>query len=145
MLIGIDPDVTKSGVAVKNSLGYSLHTLSFFQLFDFLSKHREKIALVRIEAAWLIKHNWNKKVTGTAAINANIGNAAGRNHETGRKIVEMCQHLSIPFQEVKPLKKIWKAKDGKISHEELARMISIPTRTNQEQRDAALMIVGYGN
>lgn len=141
MLIGIDPDVTKSGVAAKLQSGISLYTLTFFQLFDFLKAHKEQITNVRIEASWLIKHNWNKKATGTAAINANIGNAAGRNHETGRKIVEMCQYMSIPHQEVMPLKKMWKAKDGKISHEELARIITLPKRTNQEQRDAALLIL----
>ena len=141
MLIGIDPDVTKSGVAVKSRAEFSLHTLTFFQLFDFLKANRDQVTNVRIEASWLIKHNWNKKATGSAAINANIGNDAGRNHETGRKIVEMCQYLSIPYIEVKPLKKIWKAKDGKISHEELSRIIALPKRTNQEQRDAALLIL----
>jgi hypothetical protein len=141
MHIGIDPDVDKSGVAVKANRTIDLYTFKFFQLFDFLMNNREKIALVRVEASWLIKHNWNKKLNGSAAINARIGNNAGSNHETGRKIIEMCEYLQIPYQEVKPLKKLWKGKDGKITHDELAKFIPVPKRTNQEQRDACLLIL----
>lgn len=141
MLIGIDPDVGASGVASKSNNGIVLLTLPFFQLFDYLKANRSQIKNVRIEASWLINHNWNKKEKGSAAINAAIGNHAGRNHETGRKIVEMCQYLGIPFEEVKPLKKIWKGKDGKITHTELARIVPIPPKTNQEQRDACLLII----
>jgi hypothetical protein len=141
MLIGIDPDVSKSGVAIKQNRSIDLKTLSFFQLFDFFQTNREHISLVRIEASWLIKHNWNKKFNGTAAINAAIGNDAGRNHETGRKIVEMCQYLSIPFEEVRPLVKGWSGPDGKITHKELLRLTPLPARTNQEQRDACLLIL----
>lgn len=141
MLIGIDPDVDKSGVAVKVDRTIELYSLRFFSLFDYLSQHKAAISMVRIEASWLIKHNWNKKATGSAAINARIGNNAGSNHETGRKIVEMCQHLSIPYQEVMPLRKSWKGKGGKITHDELARITQLPKRTNQEERDACLLIL----
>lgn len=142
MLIGIDPDTNKSGVAVKQNRQYTLTTLPFFQLFDYLRDNREKVSMLYIEASWLIKHNWNKKRQGTAAINASIGNDAGRNHETGRKIVEMCQHLNIPYTEVRPLRKCWKGPNGKITHEELTKLIpNLPKRTNQEQRDAALLIL----
>lgn len=141
MLIGIDPDVDKSGIAVKSSNAVDLMTLTFFQLFDFLNNHKEKIKTVRVEASWLIaKSNWhNDKANSRVA--ARIGKNAGSNHEVGRKIVEMCQYLSIPYQEVKPLKKIWKGSDGKITHAELSRMVALPPRTNQEQRDACLLIL----
>lgn len=141
MLIGIDPDVDKSGVAAKSNRTIQLQSLKFFDLFDFLRVNKESITKVRIEASWLIKHNWHTKANGSAAINARIGNNAGSNHEAGRKIVEMCQYLSIPFEEVKPLKKLWKGKDGKITHDELARLTQLPKRTNQEERDACLLIL----
>lgn len=141
MLIGIDPDVDKSGVAVKAGRNYILQTLSFFQLYDFLNANKADIKTVRVEASWLIKHNWHKKNNGSSAINANIGNSTGRNHETGRKIIEMCKHLGIAYEEVRPLKKIWKGPDGKITHQELSKIINVPNRTNQEQRDAVLLIL----
>lgn len=142
MLIGIDPDKDKSGVAVKSRGEINLMTLRFFDLFEYLWINKASIKKVRIEASWLIKHNWNKKATGSAAINARIGSDAGANHEVGRKIEEMCIYLSLPYELVKPLKKGWKGPDGKITHDELKRMAQIPTRTNQEQRDACLLIIG---
>ncbi|MBE99333.1 hypothetical protein [Flavobacterium coralii] len=142
MIIGIDPDTNKSGVAIKDDLGIELKTLKFFELFDLLKGNATRIRKVRIEASWLIKSNWHKKVKGSAAVNARIGNHTGSNHETGRKIVEMCQYLKIPYDEVKPLKKIWKGPDKKITHEELSRMVpNLPNRTNSEQRDACLLIL----
>lgn len=143
-VIGIDPDTNKSGIAIKNCVkggSIELLSLTFFQLYEYLKSHKEKIRTVRIEASWLIKHNWNKNHLGSAALNANIGNAAGRNHETGRKLVEMCQHLGIAYEEVRPLKKHWKGSNGKITHAELSTMVSLPTRTNQEERDACLLIL----
>lgn len=142
MQIGIDPDVDKSGVAAKkNRNNIDLKALTFFQLFDYFQANREDISLVRIEASWLIKGNWHKKAQGSAAINAAIGNSAGANHETGRKIVEMCEYLSIPYELVRPLRKCWKGTDGKITHKELLQFTALPSRTNQEMRDACLLIL----
>jgi hypothetical protein len=42
-------------------------------------------------------------------------------------------------EEVKPLKKCWKGRDGKITHEELARFTGLMGHTNQDGRDAALL------
>ena len=38
-----------------------------------------------------------------------------------------------------PLRKIWKGKDGKITDEEIKAFMPIIERTNQEERDAALL------
>ena len=70
---------------------------------------------------------------------ASKGYDVGRNHETGKKIVEMCQHLGIEVLEHAPLRKGWKGKDGKITHEELASFTGLMGRTNQDARDAALL------
>ena len=101
ILIGIDPDVEKSGVAYYESdtKKLELSNLTFFQLFDYLQHvERNKADLdevtVVIEAGWLNKSNWH--VThGTANINAQIGQRTGANHEVGRKIVEMCKYIGL--------------------------------------------------
>jgi hypothetical protein len=36
VIIGIDPDVNRSGVAVKNDGLISVHLMGFFELFDWL-------------------------------------------------------------------------------------------------------------
>lgn len=141
-IIGIDPDIESSGVAVRHAPGdqWELTTMRYFELFDYLKENADQIKQVRVEAGWLNKKaNWhnNNKGPGVAA---RIGSATGANAEVGRKICEMLDYLCIPYTTVKPLKKIWRK--GKISHEELERLLKRKLkRTNQESRDAALLIL----
>jgi len=138
ILIGIDPDITKSGVALINGDKKELYNLNFFELFDFfnqvlLQKGASEEILIVIEAGWLNGGNWHTKNKGSAALNAKIGNNTGRNHETGRKIVEMCEYLEIPFKLLKPTTSKLKAKIFK-------SITKIEGRTNQETRDAMMLI-----
>jgi len=95
--------------------------------------------LVVVEAGWLIQSNWHLLHKDSKAVAAAKGNSIGRNHETGRKIVEMCKHYGIEVLEHFPLKKQWKGKDGKITHKELASFTGLTGTTNQDARDAALL------
>ena len=116
--------------------------MEFPQLIEFLrDMHNDfERPLVIIEAGWLNESNWHLKPTDSKALVAKKGNAVGRNHETGRKIVEMCKYYGIHVEEVKPLVKCWRGPDRKITHEEIAYFIpDFPTKSNQETRDAALL------
>lgn len=145
LIIGVDPDVDKSGIAVLHpDKKLELYNLSFFELFDYLITNKENIKIVKVEAGHLVKKaNFHgSKNTRTAAA---IGRNVGANNETGKKIVEMCEHYGLLVKEVKPFKKIWRGKDGKITHEELQGQLkfrgirTVVGRTNQEERDAALI------
>lgn len=146
-IIAIDPDVEKSGVAYLKTSTRQLEvsSLTFPQVLDYL-QHAKKVRdesnetlIVVVEAGWLIQSNWHLNHKDTKAVAAAKGNSTGRNHETGRKIVEMCKHYGIEVLEHFPLKKCWKGKDGKITHEELASFTGLTGRTNQDARDAALL------
>lgn len=145
LIIGIDPDVTKSGVAIlRPGKVIELTTLSFFELRDFLTREKENIHIVKVEAGHKVKiaNFHGSKNSRTAAA---IGRNVGANNGVGRKIVEMCEHYGLPVKEVKPFKKIWRGKDRKITHEELQGQLkfrgirTVVGRTNQEERDAALI------
>jgi len=142
MVIAIDPDVNKSGVAVLDCGKLSLYSLRFFELFDLLKFYVPgHVSMIYIEAGWLNEKS-NFRVMKGSGVNARIGAKVGANHETGKKIVEMCVYLGIPFTEVKPLKKIWKGPDGKITHEEFNKQAkTIFKKTNQEERDAGLILI----
>jgi len=157
MIIGIDPDVDKSGVAeliLKKRL-LEAKTLAFPELLDYLQA-RKKMAekgnyslIVVIEASWLISHNWHKGNMDNYRTAAAKGNSAGRNHEVGRKIVEMCRHYGIEVVEQRPLRKCWKGSGGKITQEELNSILSkrnmMPLkRSNQEVRDSVLISLLHG-
>ena len=151
IIIANDPDVEKNGVAYLNCENKNLEisTLSFPELLDYLryvqrcAETTQKHLVVVVEAGYMNKGNWHLNPKDTKAAAAAKGNHAGRNHETARKIVEMCKHWQMEVKEVKPLEKCWKGKDRKITHEELARFTGVMGRTNQEGRDAALLAWVY--
>lgn len=150
-ILAIDPDCDKSGVAMLRTDKYlACECYSFPKLLDYL-KFCHKMAssgdnrlIVIVEAGWLNESHWHINKRDGVYKAAAMGNAVGRNHETGRKIVEMCRHYEIKVEEVRPLKKIWSGRDGKISQDEIRQFIpGFPVRTNQEVRDAALLAWNY--
>jgi hypothetical protein len=152
-IVAIDPDVEKSGVAELSPQRRLLEVtnLTFPQLLDYLQA-RKKMSdvahtslIVVVEAGWLNQSNWHLRSKDNARVASAKGNSAGRNHEVGRKIVEMCRHYGIEVIEQRPLKKCWKGKDGKITHEELASFTGLTGKTNQDARDAALLAWTFAN
>jgi len=137
ILIGIDPDVDKSGVAFLQGDQLKLQNLTFFELFDLLSFYKEKEVkpTVYVECGFLNKSNWHKKNAYSAAMNSKIGERTGANFETAKKIVEMCIYLKLPYLQIKPTA-------TKISNEYFKSITGIQTRTNQEQRDAFMLVFG---
>lgn len=138
ILIGIDPDVTKSGVAFKTKTETRLSNLHFFDLFEALARLRKENdkenIKVYVECGFLNKSNWHT-TNGSNAVNAQIGQRTGANHEVAKKIVEMCDYLDIESVPVKPTK-------SKINADFFKQITKIEGRTNQEQRDALMLIWG---
>lgn len=150
-IIGVDPDCEKSGVCRLeiSTKKLELLSLTFPQLLDYMQfikkQHLEtgKSILFIVEAGYLNKSNWHVKGSDNKRIATAKGNSTGRNHEVARKIIEMAKHYGLEVLEVKPLKKVWKGPDGKITHDELAYFTGISGRTNQETRDSALLAWNY--
>lgn len=151
-VIGIDPDVDKNGVALLNvrTRDMDLSSMRFFELLDWLRavgtrcpSFADGKGVVVIEAGWLNRSNWHVAGREGSRTAQAKGNAAGRNHEVGRKIVEMCRYVGIPYVEQRPLTKCWSGPDRKITHDELAYFTGVKGRTNQEERDAALLAWVY--
>lgn len=158
IVIAIDPDVDKSGVCYYNVTEGKVESssLAFPELLDYLKFISEKkiddsVVKVVIEAGWLNKSHWHGAYSKNTRIAATIGNATGRNHEIGRKLVECAKHYGLDVIEQKPFVKKWNGADGKITQKELDMVMkgfklpAIIGRTNQDMRDAALIAVVYGN
>ncbi len=153
-IIGIDPDAAKSGVALldRATVKLTLKTLSFPDLLDYLKGISDRARMIEhktvyvvIEAGWMNDtvnyHGYHFDRRGEK-----IARDVGRNHETGRKIAEMCRHWAIECVETPPLPlkiggfHLWKGKDGKISHEEFVSLTAYDKKvSNQEERDAGLL------
>lgn len=147
-ILAIDPDCEKSGVALLGTQQKLVlaDTMTFPKLIDHitnLSKDFEsgqKSFVVVVEAGWLISTNWHLNYRDSHRVASAKGLSIGRNQETGKKIIEMCEHLGVEVKEIRPLKKFWKGPDNKITHDEIVQFIpGLPNRTNQEIRDAALL------
>lgn len=150
IFVGIDPDVDKSGVAVlrKDIEGaavqvdgdLSLQNLNFFDLLTYLSELKSEVGAenikVIVECGFLNKSNWHKKAAGSANINAAIGNHTGRNHEVAYKICEMMDFLGLTCHKEKP-------KASKVKADMFWRITGYRSRTNQEQRDAGMLLTRY--
>lgn len=146
IILGIDPDVEQSGVARLDIEQKTLwaQTLPFPLLIDYIrevhAQNKGKHIGVVVEASWLNSHNWHLSRYDNLAIAARKGYDEGRNHEAGRKVVEMLQHYGIEVGERPPLRKVWQGKDRKITHAEITAITGWDKkRSNQEERDASLL------
>lgn len=159
VIIGIDPDVDKSGLAVVSlpEREIALYDFTLPQMVDFFREMKancdsEDVSyVVIVEASYLIQTNWHLSWNDSKSRAAAKGKQVGRNHEIGRQIVAFCKHLHIPYEEKRPLTKCWSGKDGKITADELNLLLEgtgfapITSKTNQEKRDAALLALDYSN
>ncbi len=149
LIVGIDPDAQRNGIATLwvASRSLSLRTATFPETIDYLKALSEEYAgglLVIVEASWTTRTNWHLAFKDNKRLASAKGYDIGRNHETGRKLIEMCRHLGIEVVERKPLKKCWRGRDGKITHEEFCKFTGYEgARSNQETRDAALLAFTY--
>lgn len=152
IIIAIDPDTEKSGVArldVTERKSWA-DTLPFPMLIEYVRQayrlSKDKRVAVVIEASWHRTHNWHLSRRDSAGIAARKGYDEGRNHEAGRKIVEMLNHYGIEVIEKEPLCKIWQGTDRKITHTEITAITGWNRkRSNQEERDAMLLAWDYSN
>jgi hypothetical protein len=141
LYIGVDPDLARSGVAIWDSKYkiLTLKTLSFWQLFDLLSEHRDRIILVKVEAGWLnLKSNWHSRYGQTKAAGESIAKNVGENHATGKLICQMCVYLELHYNEVRP-------RNHKLNAKIFRAIAKYKRRTNQEERDAGALLFEFMN
>jgi len=141
VLIGIDPDTEKSGFALKFGKEIQLKNLTFFELFETLSfiKHNPDYSgieiMVYVECGFLNGGNRHFQAASSTAYNGKISERVGANHEIAKKICEMCEFLKLSFTQVRPTK-------SKTDSNFFKQITKITDRTNQEQRDAAMLVWG---
>lgn len=136
LIIGIDPDLEKSGVAVLKDGSLRLDNMRFYDLTQYFEVNKDQIKKVVIEAGWLNKKsNLHSRYGQSKRAGERIAKNVGENHATGKLLVEMAESLGLAVVLVKPTK-------SKKNSEEFNRITGWQGRTNQEQRDAGLLIWG---
>lgn len=135
MFIGIDPDTEKSGFAVWMNDELFLYNMSFPIMQEYLLENKDKIRKVIISAGWLNKSNYHASNKFNKSVNSIIGERVGANHQVGKLIAEYCEYYSILFELSTP-------KSMKLGSENFRKITNFKGRTNQEQRDAGILVFG---
>lgn len=146
-IFAIDPDVEASGTALLTPRGeLAIGKMPFPELISYLQTSARQYPndiIVVVEKGWFNETNYHLNMGLGVRVAAKQGINIGRNHETGRKIVEMAKFYGLQVEEMPPLKKIWKGQGGKISKEELESFAGPLPRCSQDERDAALLAWVY--
>ncbi len=154
-VIGIDPDVDKSGVALLdvNNMTLSTYDFTFPYLLEFLKEQKEKHDDLKIyvEITDRNRTNWHISQHDTVRSAARKGFDVGRNQGLAKTIIEMAEYMCIAVYPIQPFRKCWQGSGGKITSMELKRLCEMSgvifkdNQTNQEKRDAALIALYCSN
>lgn len=154
-IVGVDPDVYKSGVAVLETRTGTFEIIQALNIIEFISLVGGKMLSLALRyggtsnVVFVIEDsdsttNWHLPPGTSPRAAAAIGHGAGLCHATQRHLEEIAK--SVHFQVIlhSPLKKSWMGRDGKITQEEITQfMPGLPKKLNQECRDAALLAWNY--
>ena len=146
-IIGIDPDLVKSGLAVysKKTNRLILTLASFPDLIKSISSFNPKDTIVYVEAGWLNnKSNYRPRNNSMPAhidslIRERTAKNVGENHAVGKIIFEYLTNLGYLCELVRPTK-------NKASVLLFKSVANIETKkSHQELRDAGMLIANNFN
>jgi len=137
LYIGIDPDIDKSGLCVYDRYAedkMQLFTASFFDVLQTIEEWNSRCrTIVKLEAGWLNKKsNWHG---GKSNVAQKIAKNVGENHATGKLIEQYCIRNNYQYKLIVP-------KKSKVDAAMFKKLTGYERRTNQELRDAAMLVYG---
>ena len=153
-VIGIDPDVEKSGFAVLNCWEGAFSHVGAHDFFDLITRLKAaaksqipgQVDFVVVIEDSDLSVNWHYNSRDSKAVCAAKGRSVGLCNATARHLKECAEAYGLEVVPMKPLRKCWKGRDGKITHEEAAYfMRGLPKQTNQEMRDSCLLCLAYAD
>jgi hypothetical protein len=135
MIIGIDPDIEKNGIAfIAKDKPLQMTNLNFVDTVKFIDENKQAIKCIYIEAGWLNKKaSWHRAQNISVA--AKIGKNVGENHATGKLLEQSIIACGCKVVLIQP-------QSTKLSAEGFNKLTKYKGKTNQEQRDAAMLIFG---
>jgi len=107
---------------------------SFFDVLDILNEsYKTRRTITHIEAGWLNKKsNWH---AGNNIVSQKIAKNVGENHATGKLIEQYCIRNNYQYKLIVP-------KKSKVDAAMFKKLTGYDKRTNQELRDAAMLVYG---
>lgn len=134
--------------AIQNTMYNFPDTVQLGDVREIDARQNHRLRII-IEAGYLNRPNWHITAHDSPAIIAAKGKALGRNEQVARLLIQCAEWFArdteaihVRVEPTRPLTKHWKGANHKITHQELINLPQIniqATRTNQEERDAALL------
>lgn len=148
--IGIDPDLTNTGIAIWDSEEKKIqkyYSNSFWGLVkDILAGENKNITYV-IEAGYLNKksnYHINHHTRDNVFVRETIAKKVGENHAVAKILVELFNEYKLTFIERKPLHKQGMKREGSwtVNGRTLFKKITgIESKINDDCRDAVLLVL----
>jgi nucleoid DNA-binding protein len=142
IVIGIDPDIKKSGAAVYINGGLKdLYNLSLHDFFWFFKAFENLDPLIVIEDGNLISsiyQRYNAKSKGNKSIQNKIIENIGKNKQRATDLIEIANYFNFRVVTKKPRKGNWSDKK-----EMFEKVTGWKGRSNPETRSAAFF--GYSS
>lgn len=136
IIIGIDPDSNKHGVAVYRDDGKiaQLHSMALFGLFDLIIKLREKDDIqIHIENVCAINTTFNKQFVKNRRAETTVSRSIGMCQQSQVELERMAQYLGVEVVK-HPISSKWKdAEKGK----EILAKLGWQGKSNEDTRSAA--------
>jgi len=141
LIIGIDPDLEASGVAVvRHGRLVNMDSLDFFSLLDFIGRYKDE-AVFAVENVELNKSLYAKHGGKKAKVRERIGQNIGQVKAIARLIEQYLIRIDAHHVMVAPLK--GRFKKAKINREYFNQLTGWTGTSNADKRDAALIAL-YG-
>lgn len=136
LIVGIDPGIS-TGVATY--IGGKLERLETIVPVDiYPTLERARPALVVFEDSRLMSHTWTTIKSRPAALK--MARNIGEIDAWCRLIAAVCEQIGIPAHGVSP-----KGKGAKVGAADFERIAGWKKRSNQHERDAAMVAFQYRN
>jgi len=140
MVIGIDPDLEKSGIAiVTDGKLTALGTMGFFELTEYILEHKH-VAHFVVEDVEHDKTTYHRPGANQAAMRK-IAQNVGQVKAIGRLLGVYLNGCDAQFTLIKPLK--GHAKKAKNDANFFNQLTGWQGKSNQDKRDAALLALSY--
>ena len=141
LIVGIDPDVDKNGVAiVDGNTGKLIDLLNLCEMnyLEFLSVYHKQINKVVFSAGWLNKKiNFHRVKEQTRSVSERQAKDVGLNHQVGITLMRLTYAMyGLPIQQLKP-------DSAKVkTRAKFEIYTGWKGLSNQETRDAGMLISG---
>lgn len=144
-IVGIDPDLTKSGLAILTGDSWIFHAaVENCDIVEIIQKHCDPATtVVVLECGWL-NEKANFRWISNKRVSDKISKNVGENQATGKFILSLLKKAGYQVIEQAPLQKKPLKVQGKwtkLGREFIVKASGITSRMNDEVRDAIYLVI----